>query len=91
MVWARTSESEASFLSWMAATIAPLETPLQPQIWVSQGMAAKSGPAGLPVTPSAKARPKTRRSRMPLTSCLVAHQLQIPLPIGDIAIEHRAD
>ena len=44
----------------------------------------------LPRAASAKARPKTSRSRSALTSSLSRIILQIPLAVGDIAIEHCA-
>ena len=40
---------------------------------------------------SAKARPNTSCSRSAETSVLVAHQLEIPGAVGDIAVQHRAD
>ena len=69
----------------------PCETPLQPQICSRRAWRRRRSRAPAPPAASAKARPKISRSRSADDVGLVAHQLDVPGAVGDIAVEHRAD
>ena len=64
---------------------------MQPQICASSGMAAKSAPAGLPLPRFGKGAAEHQPVAQGADIVLVAHQLQIPVAVGDIAIQHGAD